>query len=153
MSLKHFGGGQPDTTTQPHTHAHTMSHWHTHTHLPEESESFRPRFSGHIRLWTETCKHGAQRGFYLWRKEPTSPTCFYWPLSESWAKGCNYEVMSGWRSADSWLCNVVFTCKKVIVLCSFVYQDWRIQFFFKARSGAEQGISISAHFIINSLEC
>lgn len=62
--------------TTTHTHIQCLTDTHTHTHLPEESESFRPRFSGHIRPWTETCKHKHKEGFICGGRSPLHQPVF-----------------------------------------------------------------------------
>lgn len=163
MSLKHYGGGQPDTTTQTHTRTHNVSLTHTRTHNVSLTHTYTCRKSlNHLGQDSVATLDFGQKhvntehkeGFICGGRSPLHQPVFTGLVQKVEQRAATMKSWIGWRSADSWLCNVFFTCKKVIVLCSFVYRDWRIQFFFKARLGAEQGISISAHFIINiSLEC
>lgn len=152
MSLKHFGGGQPDTTTQPHTHAHTMSHWHTHTHTCRKSlnhlgqDSVATLDFGQKHVNTEH-----KEGFICGGRSPLHQPVFTGLFQKVEQRAA---TMKSWVGGEVLTVDFVMFFSPVRKLLFCVRLCIRIEgsnFFLKLEAG--QGISISAHFIINSLEC
>lgn len=136
-----------DNYTTTHTHIQCLTDTHTHTcrkslnHLGQDSVATLDLGQKHVNT-----EH--KEGFICGGRSPLHQPVFTGLVQKVEQRAATMKSWIGWRSADSWLCNVFSPVRKFV--CVSGLKD---PFFFKAPPGAEQGISISAHFIINSLEC